>query len=103
MNKVIQQLFPTVPTDVCNIIYQYYKQPTPDAILIHNYVNNAMYLWFGGEGTEFDENDNIIVSDNDISHLINELSYQTSTTDIDITAKFDVLTWAVRNGRLCDE
>ena len=25
MNKIIQQLFPTVPTDVCNIIYQYYK------------------------------------------------------------------------------
>jgi len=27
MNKIIQQLLPTVPTDVCNIIYQYYKPP----------------------------------------------------------------------------
>tara|TARA_R110002050_G_C8752055_1_gene498958 strand:+ start:334 stop:798 length:465 start_codon:yes stop_codon:yes gene_type:complete len=27
MNKVIQQLFPTVPIEVCDIIYQYYKLP----------------------------------------------------------------------------
>jgi len=32
MNKVIEELFPTVPNDVCDIIYQYYKPQYLDFI-----------------------------------------------------------------------
>ncbi len=32
MNKVIEELFPTLPTDVCNIIYQYNKPQYLDFI-----------------------------------------------------------------------